>query len=211
MPLPPPDPDRAHIHTRQITMTGWRCADGRWEVEAHLTDTKTYGFENSWRGAIPPGEPIHDMWIRLTVDDAFHILDIIATTDASPFAICPAITGNFRRLIGLKIGHGWMKEVKDRVGGIEGCTHLVELLAPMATTLIQTVVPLRAKGLNPTPESAVPAAGRGKRPPMLGSCHAFAESSPVVEKLWPSFYRPATDTEVDRGAAPAMPIRDSAP
>ena len=31
-------------------------------------DVKAYPFSNEFRGEIKPGEPLHDMWIRLTVD-----------------------------------------------------------------------------------------------------------------------------------------------
>ena len=54
-----------------------------------MTDTKTYGLENRDRGRIEPEEPIHEMWLRLTIDEEFQVRDIEAVTDAGPFAICP--------------------------------------------------------------------------------------------------------------------------
>ena len=33
-----------------------------------------------------------------------------------------------------------MKEVKSRLSGPKGCTHLTELLGPIATTAIQTLM-----------------------------------------------------------------------
>lgn len=41
MPLSPPEP-REHIHSRDIILRGYRREDGLWDIEAHLTDTKTY-------------------------------------------------------------------------------------------------------------------------------------------------------------------------
>lgn len=127
MPLSPAAP-REHFHTRQITLNGYHRADGLWDIEAHLTDIKAYAFDNAWRGRVEPGVPVHEMWLRLTVDDSFTVQAVEAVTDHSPFEICPAIVGNFQRIIGLKIGPGWTKAIKERVGGTEGCTHLVELL-----------------------------------------------------------------------------------
>ena len=63
MPLSPPQP-REHMHTRDITCTGYRRADGLWDIEGHLTDTKTYAFTNDERGEVPPGVPVHEMRIR---------------------------------------------------------------------------------------------------------------------------------------------------
>ena len=50
-------------------MHGYRRADGLFDIEGHLLDTKTYGFDNEEKGWLEPGVPLHGMWIRLTVDD----------------------------------------------------------------------------------------------------------------------------------------------
>jgi hypothetical protein len=83
MPLPEPDP-RQPIHTRSVECRGYRRRDGLWDIEGRLVDTKSYPFENSLRGEIPPGEPLHEMWLRLTVDDALLVRDAVAVTDAGP-------------------------------------------------------------------------------------------------------------------------------
>ena len=127
MPLSPPT-DREHIHTRRVTCQGFRRADGLWDIEGRITDVKTYPFANDYRGAIQPGDPIHDMSIRLTVDDHFEIKAVEAVTDKSPFAVCPAITPNFQRLVGLSMKSGWTRKVKELLGGVEGCTHLLTLV-----------------------------------------------------------------------------------
>ena len=55
MALSPPVP-REPIHQRRYQFDGYRRADGLWDIDAHLTDTKTYGFKNEWRGEIAPGK-----------------------------------------------------------------------------------------------------------------------------------------------------------
>jgi hypothetical protein len=193
MPLSPPT-DREHIHTRRVTCQGFRRADGLWDIEGRITDVKTYPFANDYRGAIQPGDPIHDMSIRLTVDDHFEVKAVEAVTDKSPFAVCPAITPNFQRLVGLSIKSGWIRKVKELLGGVEGCTHLVELLGPVATTAFQTIFPIlsrekaeRAKvgaGEKKTGPSA-----ENKRPPLLlNSCHAFRSDGEVTRRTWPEHY-----------------------
>ena len=101
MSLSPPVP-RDPIHARRIDCRGYRRSDGLWDIEGHLTDTKSYGFANSFRGEIAPGEPIHDMWLRLTLDDELTVIRAEAVTAAGPFAICPAITPAFTKLEGLQ-------------------------------------------------------------------------------------------------------------
>lgn len=186
MPLSEPAP-RDPFHTRTVTCRGYRREDGQWDIEGRLTDLKDYPFDNHWRGRIEPGDPVHDMWIRLTVTDELVVTAVEAVTDKSPFRICPDITPNFQRLVGLRIGPGWTRATHERLGRTEGCTHLLELLGPIATTAYQTVVPgqaqLRARRGDPEPE-------RKGRPALLNSCHAFASDGEVVQRLWPEFYDP---------------------
>lgn len=193
MPLSPPV-ERQLVHDRTVVCRGWRRADGLWDIEGHLVDTKTYGFPNEYRGFIEPGQPIHDMWLRLTIDRDMTVVAVDAVTDSGPFPICPDIVPNFQRLVGLGIGGGWRRAVRERLGGAEGCTHLVELLGPMATTAYQTIFGERsrerreaeARGEAPPPDAP------GRKPALLNTCHAFAEDSPVVARLWPAWYRPKT-------------------
>lgn len=181
MPLSPPAP-REHIHTREITCTGYRRSDGLWDIEGHLVDTKTYPFSNSERGDVPPGEPVHEMWIRLTVTDALEITDVEAATDFSPYTVCREVTPNFRRLIGLRIGPGWRRRALQQVGGVEGCTHIVELLAPVATTAFQTIFPIKNR------ERPATATASDKAPRLLNTCHAFRSDGAKAKEFWPKFY-----------------------
>ena len=70
-------------------------------------DTKTYAFPNRHRGEVAAGEPVHEMWLRLTIDDSMRIHAVEAVTDHGPFGMCPAIVENFKRLEGLTIGPGF--------------------------------------------------------------------------------------------------------
>lgn len=176
MPLSQPA-KRAHLHTRRVECHGFRRDDGFWDIEGHLTDTKTYAFSNHDRGEIQAGEPIHEMWLRITVNDDFVIQQAEAVTEYGPFKICPDITDNFASLKGLKIQTGWRKEVNQRVGGVLGCTHLRELLDPIATTAFQTVFPIKARAQTNRAETVERVALR------RNSCHAYASDSPVMKRL----------------------------
>ncbi|MDT8427925.1 MAG: DUF2889 domain-containing protein [Pseudomonadales bacterium] len=186
MPLSAPV-KRTHIHTRTIHFTGYERDDGLFDIEAHMTDTKTYEFSNNWRNRIQPGEALHEMLLRVTIDDSFVIHEIEAVTDNSPFAICPEIAPAYQQLKGLKMAAGWRQAVRTRVGGVQGCTHLTELLYPMATVAIQTIKPLQnhRRKLADSDGSASPG-----RPFVLNTCHAWAEDSEVVKVNAPDWYRP---------------------
>ena len=182
MPLSEPAP-RTHLHTRNVECRGYLRGDGLWDIEGHMVDTKTYSFPNRHRGEVEAGEPVHEMWLRLTIDDAMLIHEVEAVTEYGPFGMCPAITGNFKRLEGLTIGPGFRRAVRARVGGVQGCTHLVELVDPIATTAFQTMTARRRL------EEAEGRADAGReRPRFLGTCHALASDSPAVKEQWPEFY-----------------------
>ena len=68
MPLPPPAA-RRHVHTRRVQCEGFLREDGLWDIEAGIEDTKTYFARNADGRERQPGEPIHHMQVRLTLDD----------------------------------------------------------------------------------------------------------------------------------------------
>jgi hypothetical protein len=184
--MPFPDASkREHIHTRAITYQGFEREDGMWDIEAHMTDTKTYEFENDWRGTVKVGEPLHEMLLRVTIDSDFVIQDVEAATENSPFEMCPDIAPNYKALVGITMGPGWRKAVRQKVGGKEGCTHITELLFPMATVAFQTIWPRRR---HQAKQSDSNASSSLRRPQILDTCHAWATDSPVVKKNAPKYY-----------------------
>lgn len=182
MSLSPASP-REHIHSREIRCRGYRRSDGLWDIEVVLEDTKTYSFANHDRDGIASGEPIHRMHIRLTVDDRLVVRAAEAVTEAAPFSICADIAPRFAALVGLRVGLGWRKAVRERMAGVHGCTHLTDLLiGPVAQTVMQAVGPARARRAD--------ASAQGARPPIIDTCHALAADGPVVAREWPDFHEP---------------------
>ena len=180
MNLPPPAP-RSHRHTRTITCEGFQREDGLWDIEAHLTDTKTTLHTRHHGGRErQPGEPVHDLWLRVTIDLDLKVHEVEARTDEGPYPVCGDITPNFKALAGLTIGPGWRKGIVERVGGVKGCTHLVELLAPLATTAFQATGRARLARSAGKPQT--------KKPYQLNSCHVYQDDSPAVLERWPQFY-----------------------
>jgi len=205
MPLSPPA-KREHIHSRDFECRGYRRDDGLWDIEGHIADTKTYGFPNDYRGEIGPGEKIHGMFIRMTVDDDFVIRAMEVVTDDSPFAMCGDITSNFQGLVGETVGAGWRQRIRRVVGGTHGCTHLTELMGVLAATAFQTIYPLRNRTTAEEDKAAdgeVKDGGAGdgpqkprSKPPMLDTCHALAATSPIVQKYWPEFYENSPESAI---------------
>lgn len=184
MSLSPAAP-RHLIHTRKVTCKAYQREDGLWDIEGHMTDIKTTPLPNIDRGGvIPAGEPVHEMWLRITIDSQLLIHQAEAATEYSPFSICPTITPAYKALEGLRIGPGWNRKVKEVLGRAKGCTHHSELLGPMATTAYQALYEVLSKQEAET--------NVDKPPAIMNTCHALAETSPIAERLWPEHARNST-------------------
>ena len=182
-------------HTRQIVCTGYARDDGLYDIEASMQDTKGHHSSMVFK-EVPAGGAIHDMWLKLTVDADLVIRDACALTHAAPTPYCTGINDAYAKLIGIRIGSGFMKEVKARLGGVNGCTHLSELLGPAATTAFQTIMGLhngmlanlgdsgKEGGKNSGKNSARRGdSGDSARAPvlsMLNTCHAWRADGEVV-------------------------------
>lgn len=170
--------DREPLHERRIAMSGYRRSDGLYEVEGHLLDTKPHPFTAPGsEHATPAGHAIHDMGVRLVFDDTMRVVAVQTSASALPYAPCWMAGGTLQCLVGLNIGAGWNKEVRRLLSGVQSCTHLMELLGPMATTALQSMVRLRMSRPDP-----VDAEGRPRK---IDSCFAYAADREVVMRRWP--------------------------
>ena len=77
------------LHSRDIILRGYRRADGLYDIEAQLTDTKSYGSANRDRGYIQAGEPVHALtsagYHRLASRPVTHPYDWLRGSSAASF------------------------------------------------------------------------------------------------------------------------------
>lgn len=156
---------RRLAHKRQIVCTGYVREDGLYDIEARMTDTKGQRSQLLLK-VLPAGDALHDMWLTITVDAGLVIRAACARTGAAPAPYCTEINEAYGKLVGIRIGEGFTREVRARVGGTRGCTHLTELLGPMATVAFQTVMGTRT--------------GEGSSLPLLDTCHTWRAEGEVV-------------------------------
>lgn len=169
---------RRLVHTRSVQCMGFERNDGLFDIEGRICDIKADDSDLLFK-TLPAGEPLHDMRIVITIDSTFLIHRIEAYTDSSPSRFCTEINDAYRTLRGLTIGGGFMKEVKNRLGGVKGCTHLTELLGPIATTAIQTLMAWRKSA--PADGESAAEGPRSKPHPMVDTCHAWRAGGDVVQ------------------------------
>ena len=172
-----PNVGRRELHSRQIQMKGYERDDGLYEVEGRILDCKTYPFQAEGSPPVAPGQPIHHMWVRLVYDVDMRIHEVSAGTDDAPYADCFGASESLQKLRGLVMSGGWSQEIRARLGGANGCTHLTQMLQPMATTAFQTIS--RVRQSRPAKRDA------NGRPEKIDSCWSYASDRSIVAIRWP--------------------------
>jgi Protein of unknown function (DUF2889) len=178
MSLPVTEVERELLHTRRVRYEGYRRADGLWDIEAHLTDTKNHDYQLK-TGVRRAGQPVHSMWLRLTIDGKLNIVDACASSDVVPYpGGCEQIVPAYRQLVGLNLAGQFRKKSKQLLGGVRGCTHLTEMLAGMPTAAIQSF----AGEMKEEQDD-------GSKPFQLDQCHALETTTDTVKMWYPKWYR----------------------
>ncbi len=194
MPLPPPDCPRTPMHTRSVRIDAFRRADGAWDLEAELVDVKPHDTPLH-SGVRPAGEPVHLMRLRVTIDDAYDVIDVVAVFDAVPYrGVCELVAPDYRRLVGLNLLRGFRAGVRERLGSVAGCTHMSELAQLLPTAAVQAMSGEEWRRR----EQLEREGGKPHRPFTIDRCHAWRSDGPVVERYFPIWYRPGHEPARDQ-------------
>jgi hypothetical protein len=178
MPLPPPDCAREPSHQRAITVRAFARSDGLWDIEGHLTDAWPHPVPCAG-GLLPAGEPMHSMWLRLTVDRQATIVAAQAATDAGPYgAACGTIAPDYAQLAGVRVGRGYREAIRKLFGRTAGCTHMNELAGVMGSAVMQALWDVMTQDSDDKPYA-------------IDGCHALKASGEPVRLHFPKWYRPA--------------------
>ncbi len=181
MALPPAASDRQLKHHRSIDVRIFARGGGLWEVDAHITDTRPRETRMA-AGLLPAGAPIHDMLLRLVVDEQFNVLEAGAETAAMPYpGGCDSYGDAYGRLVGLNLMKGFRHAVRERLGGVKGCTHITELTQVLPTAVVQAFA---GEVLDTRGDSA-----DSTQPFQIDRCHALQADGPTVQTHSPRWYR----------------------
>lgn len=215
MPLSPPAP-RQLRHQRAIRAVAYEREDGLWDIDACLTDHKPRDVPLA-AGVRPNGLPIHELWLRITIDRKLNVVDAEASSDWVPYdGQCQNANPAYRALIGLNLLQNFRREAGQLLAGTVGCTHLTEMLGVLPTVAVQAFVgavwnvssgaPGEAPGSEPSKTADDKAVGE-KPPFQLGRCHALRFDGEAVKQFYPRWYGHAPRS-IERGAE-APSVRDN--
>lgn len=190
MPSSNPEIHRTLKHTRAISISAFVRNDGLWDLDAHITDHKTRDITLA-SGIRPEGMALHDLHLRVTIDLQLNIVDVLARSAAVPYpGYCEAIEADYKKLIGLNLMKQFRQGVKERMSGVNGCSHLTELAFVLPTAAIQAfagdVIDTR-DGASSSTES--------QQPFQLDRCHALRLDGPAVVQYYPRWAKSAPNAK----------------
>jgi len=190
----PPNSRRALKHSRVIEIDAYAREDNLWDIEARIRDTKTKEIQLA-ESTISAGMPIHDLGLRLTINTKFDVVGAEAVSSANPYpGYCNAITPDYTKLVGLNLLKQFRHEVKHRLGGNLGCTHISELAQLLPTAAIQAfageVLMIDEVGSAESANATKPTEQLNQQQPFqLNRCHALKLDGGVVATYYPRWMK----------------------
>lgn len=151
-----------------------------------MSDRKPFDFQlASVDRVVNANEPLHDMGVRIVFDTNMKVVDVQSFSAAIPYAECPQAAATLCNLIGLSMTSGWSKEVRTRLAGAKGCTHLIDILVQLATVAFQAMTVIRKHQ-----SAQLDTQGQPKK---INSCYAYREEGAIVQLQWPRWFRSEPD------------------
>ena len=157
-----------------------RCAHGLIDIDGRFIDTRPFDYDSPFRGVCQAGSALHQMQLRLTVDRGRHIRAVASAMPNTPYESCPEVNPNFQRLVGLSLAKGFRKAMRERLGGVEGCTHVLALLDTMAAAAVQAFA---SNNYAPRQAGQPEPVRIFKLDALIDTCHSYRSDGEVMQRL----------------------------
>ncbi len=121
------------VQSRKIELNVFDLGDHKVLVEGKLLDTRTSVNPEETRTGI-----IHDLIGRIWVQGPnLTISAVEAEMPHIPQQECTEVLPGMQRLVGVKIVTGFTQKVKDLIGDVNGCFHMMNLFMAMGPVAVQ--------------------------------------------------------------------------
>jgi hypothetical protein len=165
------------VHTRSIRIDTFAVDDDQVIVEGALEDTRHLVSFSLARKVRPPAR-IHGMVVRLLIGGMpARIVKAEAEMPEVPLEECRVAMQSVKKLEGMSIVYGFSKEVKDRLDGVEGCSHLTSLVLTMGSAAVQGMAAHQAR------KPPVPEMGAGMLEYLKNTCCTWREDGPAYRRV----------------------------
>jgi hypothetical protein len=161
----------------------WALDEDRYRFTSYLLDESFGGhYEGDGGSAV-----IHHFTAEgVVTGDDLVLSELTIRAVVHPFGECPLVTITAQALIGNSIADGWRKKVLGHLGGVQGCTHQVNLLLSLSDMVIlihhQRLNVHSIFGRNSLDSGNWLASSWGDAEKFVGFCHALSGESPTLRK-----------------------------
>lgn len=159
------------LHTRKIRTDCWLTDDDMYKAVGVIDDDKGIAMTTYSGRPIAPGGDLHTMRATLLLDKMLVIQSATIEMIDIPGDECNHACASPSDLIGLSISRGYNKGLKERIGGIKGCSHVFALLQQMGPAIVQAVYS------DPTNDQHN---SLDHWEPLIDTCFTWRENGPVV-------------------------------
>ena len=170
----------APVHERRIELRSAPINDDQLVVEGWLVDERLItGYY--WDGTTRPPGIVHHIGVWLLVGGwPLRILDAEAEMRKVPQELCPTVEGTIKKVVGLTIESGFSGRVLERLGRIEGCTHMSYLVMAMGPAALHGYWTHKSRKRRPAPRSLEEFPGLEA---LVDSCMLWREDGPLIQRI----------------------------
>jgi len=121
----------------------------------------------------------HDMGVEVDIEyPALLLRAVRPRMDKTPYPVCPESLKRAQACVGMKIETGLHFRLQRAVGGVEGCSHITQLLADACSAAVQGLLAIESQGEDGR-SRRIPAAKKIEvlekyRLPIRDTCRAYA-------------------------------------
>lgn len=171
-------------HQRNIDIATYPVDESRIVVEGRLVDRRLkdyYLVTGEKNGA---GE-IHHMVVRILVEGLnMTIEDVEVDLVTVPREECGEVRESLALVKGVRIIHGFSEQVRNLLGGVKSCTHLVTLLLAMGPAALQGLWSYKSqKPINLSSPDIDQVRIERLMKTLVNTCHVWRSDGPAFKKL----------------------------
>ncbi len=169
------------VHERRIEIQTYPFKADQVIVEGWLRDERLVPGKTREGRSRPPGV-VHWMAVRFHLGgNPPTILEAEAEMPVTPDPLCPTVADCVKKVIGLPIVAGFSEQVRNRLYGVQGCSHLMHLILAMGPAGLHGY--WAHQGLRKKSRSRISGKKFYLDYLINSSCRLWREDGPLVQRL----------------------------
>ncbi|MEW6184912.1 MAG: DUF2889 domain-containing protein [Thermodesulfobacteriota bacterium] len=168
------------VHERKIDIHTYPLENDQVIVEGWLRDERMVPGRTRDGKPRPPGV-VHWMCVRLLLGGRpITILEAEAEMPTIPNPLCPTVADSVKKIIGLSIVAGFSEQVRQKLYGVEGCSHLMHLILAMGPAGLHGYWADQGQKTTNLPRSLEETPNLEY---LINSCRLWREDGPLIKQL----------------------------